>query len=150
MAENSRRVDLRLQGRSVLIADCIHIARLGMRQQLVAFHIYDLLLRRQPVWERGVRLDRGQMGQEDSVLRHTLPRGDILDCHQLQSQLRHLHGAEDRERSLFSSHLSDPLHTRYGIHAYPLVHVDHEQHSLSFLPVLPTVLSRIFCFQPWS
>lgn len=102
-----------------------------MRQQLVAFHIYDLLLRWQPVWERGVRLDRGQMGQEDGVLRHTLPRGDILHRHQLQPQLCHLHGAEDRERPLLSSHLSDPLHTRYGAHSL----------SFSLLePVLSTVL----------
>lgn len=84
-----------------------------MRQQLVAFHLYDLLLRRQPVWERGVWLDRGQMGQKDGLLRYTVPRGHILDRHQLQSQLRHLHSAQDRERPLFSSHLSNTFYTRY-------------------------------------
>lgn len=84
-----------------------------MRQQLVAFHLYDLLLRRQPVRQRGVWLDRGQMGQEDRLFRDTLSRGDILHRHQLQSQLRHLHGAENRQRPLFSSHLSDTLYTRY-------------------------------------
>lgn len=104
-AERSRRV-----GRSVLMAFCIHIARLGMRQQLVAFHLHHFLLRRQPVRERRVRLDRGQMGQEDGFLRDTLLRGDILDRHQLQPQLCHLHCAEDRQRSVLSCHLSDTFH----------------------------------------
>lgn len=93
----------------------IHIARPGMWQQLVALHVDDVLLRGQPLRQRRVRLDRRQMGQKDGLFRHPVSRSDIFHRHELQSELRDLHGAEDREWSLFSCHLSNTFHTRYVV-----------------------------------